>query len=125
MVHSPPAEQVVLTAVPIYVELPADISPSKVLVLYKPFGASNWQKLPLRKMKEGYGGEIPCQAVGSTTGDLWYFIQAIDADGDLLAASGSRSAPHKVPIQNELTGEPPHLPGRPPSKKCGDRKSVV
>jgi hypothetical protein len=120
MVHTPPAEQVVLTAVPIYVELPPGVTASKVVVAYKAFGASDWQTAELRKLGRGYGGEIPCHAVGGNTGDLWYYVRATDSSGETVAQSGSRKAPHKVPIQNQLTGEPPHLPGRPPSKKCGD-----
>src|ERR1041385_6911808 len=101
MVHTPPAEQAVATPVPIYVEFAAGVSASKVIVVYKPFGASDWQKLELRRLGTGYGGEIPCQAVGRT-GDLWYYVRAVDSSGETIAESGSRKAPHKVPIQNEV-----------------------
>jgi hypothetical protein len=121
IVHTPAAEQAILTPLPIYAELPSGITANKVLVMYKPFGGSDWQKLELKKMGSGYGGEIPCQAIGSTTGDLVYYIQATDADGDILAASGSRKAPNRVPIANEISGEPPHLPGKPAPAKCKDK----
>jgi len=90
IVHTPAPEQAVLTPLPIYVELPSGVAAAKVLVLYKPFGATDWQKLELKKLGTGYGGEIPCQAVGSATGDLSYYVQANDTEGDILATSGTR-----------------------------------
>jgi hypothetical protein len=121
IVHTPPSEQAILTPLPIYVELPSGVAANKVLLMYKAFGAPDWQKLELKKMGGGYGGEIPCQAVGSTTGDLSYYIQATDSEGDVIATNGTRKAPNKVPIQNEIAGDAPHLPGRPAPAKCKDK----
>ena len=70
-------------------------------------------------MGTGYGGEVPCMDVGSTTGDFIYYVQASNGGGEVIATSGSRTAPNKVIIKNEaVTGEPPHLPGRPPPSRC-------
>jgi hypothetical protein len=121
MVHTPPAEQAVLTPVPIYVELPDGVNAAKIIVRYKAFGNPDWKTLELRKTGNGYGGEIPCQEVGSATGDLSYYVQASDASGDVVATSGSRNAPNKVPIKNELSGEAPHLPGKPAPAQCKDK----
>jgi hypothetical protein len=118
--HTPAAEQAVLTPLPIYVELPAGLSASRVFAMYKAFGATDWQKVELKKLGNGYGGEIPCQAVGSTTGDLVYYVQANDGE-DIVATSGSRKSPHRVPIQNEIAGEAPHLPGKPAPARCRDK----
>jgi hypothetical protein len=120
MIHTPVAEQAALTSVPIYVELPAGIAAVKVVARYKPFGTSEWKTLELRRLGQGYGAEVPCRDVGSTTGDFVYFVQATDAAGDVVSMSGSRAAPNKVPIKNALTGEPPHLPGVVPPSKCTD-----
>jgi hypothetical protein len=120
MIHTPPAEQKALTAVPIYVELPAGIVAVKVVARYKPYGTSEWKTLELRRLGAGYGAEVPCRDVGSTTGDFAYFVQATDAAGDVVSMSGSRAAPNKVPIKNAITGEPPHLPGVVPPAKCSD-----
>jgi hypothetical protein len=120
MTHTPPAEQTILTPVPLYAEMPEGVTPAKVQARYKPFGATEWKTIDLRKLKSGYGGEVPCLDIGSETGDLKYYIQAIDANGDVVATSGTRNAPHKVPIKNELAGEPPHLPGRPPPAQCAN-----
>lgn len=116
--HTPAAEQEVLTPVPVYVEAPDDIDVAKVEVRYKPFGASEWKTITLRKMGGGFGGEIPCQDIGTTTGNLSYYIQAIGPDGDIVGTTGSRSNPVQVPIRHSIDGDPPHLPNRPPPAKC-------
>jgi hypothetical protein len=120
IVHTPIPEQAILTPVPVYAELPDGMTPAKVQLRYKVFGATDWKTLDLKKLKQGYGAEIPCLEVGSTTGDLKYFIQAIDSNGDVLATSGTRNAPHKVPIKSELSGDPPHLPGKAPPAQCAN-----
>jgi hypothetical protein len=120
MIHTPPPEQTTLTAVPVYVELPNGVSAAKVVVRYRAFGTSEWKTLALRRLGSGYGGEIACLDVGSTTGDLLYFVQATDAGGDVVALSGTRSTPHKVVIKNTITGPAPQLPGARPPAKCAD-----
>lgn len=120
IVHQPAAEQAVLTPVPVYVELPEGVIASKVTVRYKAFGAAEWKSVEMQQRKNGYGTEIPCLDVGSTTGDLEYFIVASDASGDVVAFGGTRNQPYKVAIKHELAGEPPHLPGKPPPAQCQD-----
>ena len=120
MIHTPAIEQTVLTPVPIYVELPSGITVVKVVARYKPFGTPEWKTLELRRLGQGYGAEVPCRDVGSATGDFVYFVQATDAAGDVVSMSGSRAAPHKVPIKNAIAGQPPHLPGAEPPVKCTD-----
>jgi hypothetical protein len=120
LTHEPPAEQAIRTPVPVYVELPEGMTATKLTVRYKPFGSSAWKSVDMSRVKEGWGAEIPCLDVGSTTGNLAYFVQAVDAQGEVVAFSGTRNAPHQVPIKNELEGEPPHLPGKPPPAQCAD-----
>jgi hypothetical protein len=120
LIHTPPAEQLILTPVPIYAEMADGSAPAKVQLRYKPFGATEWKTMELRKTKNGYGGEVPCLDIGSETGDLKYYIQAVDSNGDVVATSGSRNNPNKVTIKNELAGEPPHLPGKPPPAQCAN-----
>jgi hypothetical protein len=121
MTHTIPVEQATLTPVPIYVEIDDGIAVAKVQVKYKPFGATEWKSLELRKLGNGYGIEVPCLDIGSTTGDLRYYVQAQDPNGDIVANSGTKSAPNKVPIKTDLSGDPPHLPGRPPAAQCKDK----
>lgn len=67
------------------------------------------------------GGEIGCADVGDSVGDLKYFIQATDANGNLVAMSGRIVAPHIVHIVSQLEGEAPHLPDQPPPARCTQR----
>jgi hypothetical protein len=121
MVHTPAPEQTVLTPVPVYVELAEGVEAVKVIARYKAFGATDWKTIELRKIGNGFGAEIPCQEVGSATGDLSYYVQATDGAGDVVSTSGSRNAPNKVAIKNEISGEAPHLPGKPASAQCRDK----
>src|SRR5207248_2620333 len=84
VVHTPPAEQMVNTPVPIYVEAPQGESFKKVKIHYKPYGGTDWKTLELDHVKGGWGIELPCLDVG-TTGTLTYFIQAYDDGGDMTA----------------------------------------
>jgi hypothetical protein len=120
MVLTAPAEQAVLTPVPIYVELPEGVNAVKVLLVSKAFGATEWKKTELKKIGNGYGAEIKCEDVGSATGDLSFYIQASDSSGDVVSNSGTRNAPNKVVIKNAIEGEAPHLPGKPVPAKCVD-----
>jgi hypothetical protein len=113
----PPA-QAVLTPVPIYVELPSGVDATKVNVRFKAFGVEQWKTATLKKLGAGWGGEIPCADVGDSLGDLKYFVQATDDNGDLVATSGRLVSPHVVHIVAQLEGEAPHLPDKPPPARC-------
>lgn len=119
IVHTAPAEQMVDTPVPLYLEPAPGASFKKVKVHYLPYGSTDWKTLELDRVKNGWGIELPCTDV-TTAGPVSYFFQAYDESGDVGATSGSRQQPHKVVIVHELAGEPPHLPGRPPSAQCHD-----
>ncbi len=121
LVHTAPAEQTVMTPVPIYAELPEGVAAVKVVLQYRPFGAEAWKSLEMPKVKKGYGIEVPCYDVGGVTGQLKYFIQAFDADNNAVSFAGTRNAPIVVPIKLQLDGEPPHLPGQAPAARCADR----
>jgi len=120
LVHTPPPEQTVNTPVPIYVELPEGVTAAKVVLQYRPFGASEWKSLEMPKVKKGYGIEVPCLDIGGVTGQLKYYIQAFDADNNPVAYAGTRTAPLEVKIKLQLDGEPPHLPGQAPPARCSD-----
>lgn len=121
LVHTPPTEQTVMTPVPIYAELPEGVVATKVILQYRPFGAETWKSLEMPKVKKGYGIEVPCYDVGGVTGQLKYFIQAFDADNNMVSFSGTRNAPITVAIKLQLEGNPPNLPGQAPPARCADR----
>jgi hypothetical protein len=110
-------EQVVRTPVPVFVKV-KDVDPRSVVVRYKPFGGKSFKRVRLDRVRDGYGGEIPCLEVGSITGKLAYYVEALDTEGNILAASGSADKPHKTDVVRSLRGDPPHLPGQPPPAQC-------
>ncbi len=118
--HTPPTGQAMLTPVPLYVELPADVTAAKVYARYKPFGATSWKTAQMHKVGKGWGVELPCLDSGTMAGNLEYFVLATDAAGDVVATTGSAGAPHRVPISAKLEGQAPHLPGEPPPSACAD-----
>jgi hypothetical protein len=125
MVHVPPARQAVMTPLPLYAEVPADLGATKLSVRYKPAGARDWKTVLMRPLPSlsgpayaGYGVELPCAEVGNGEGELRYFVQAHDANGDLVASGGRSAAPYSVAIVKRLEGEPPHLPNQPPPQAC-------
>ncbi len=115
--HAPPSSQTLLTALPIYAELPPGLDPPKVIVRFNAPSVQRWKTVQLRKMASGWGGEIACTDVGDSVGDLKYFIQAIDENG-VVASSGRLLEPHVVRIVQSLEGDAPHLPGQPPPAPC-------
>lgn len=115
--HTPVTEQMVDTPIPLWVEVPEGMKIGKVIVMYRPFGAEEWKKLELKKMKGGFGGQIPCDDVG-TTGDLKYYIKGLDPGGDPVAEVGNKNKPNVTKVKNQLDGEPPHLPDAAPPAKC-------
>lgn len=114
--HTPAAEQKVRTPLPVYVEAPDGTDVSKVVVKYKGAGMSDWGKVELTKMGDGWGGTIPCGAV--TQGELDYWVQGFDASGSPTASSGDPKHPFSVPIRDEITSDPPSLPDKPPPRTC-------
>lgn len=115
--HTPPAEQVVNTPVPIYIEIPEEVGAVKATLRYKPFGGNKWKTLEMPRVGDGYGAEIPCEDV-TTTGDIKYFIIAKDDAGDPVGTAGSMKEPYKVPIKNEIEDEPKPLPGKKAPEEC-------
>jgi hypothetical protein len=118
IVHAAPTEQAVSTPIPVYAELPDATGVTKMQLRYKASGAANWKTAEMKKYKTGFAGEIPCADVGSERGEMKYFLQAVDANGDIVATSGTRNSPHSVPIVAEVTGDAPHLPGKSAPMQC-------
>ena len=105
ILHVPPqqkqADQGILTPVPIALELPADLPARRVLVHYKVHGAPEWRTLELRRQGLRYEGAIPCLEVSTITGDLRYYIRIHDAEGEVIAFSGTRADPYRIGIHHE------------------------
>lgn len=115
--YTPPAESQVNTPLPIYVEPSDEVPLAKVVLRYKPFGATQYKSIELKKMGKGWGGEIPCEDV-TTTGDIKHFFAFTGTDGEPAGGLGSTKEPFRTTIKNEIEGEPPRLPGKKPPTQC-------
>ncbi len=117
-VHSPPTEALVRTPLPVYVEYSGSEELTRVTVKYKGFGQSGWKSLELKKSDSGFGGMIPCKDV--TQGLMQYFVQGFADGHDPVANSGTRAKPFTVPVNLQITGPAPSLPGEDPPAQCAD-----
>lgn len=116
--HTPPAEQAINTPVPIYIEVPEEVTVAKVSLKYKPFGATKWNTVEMNRIGKGWGGMIPCEDTRAT-GDVKYYIVVTDEGGEQLKA-GSQKEPHRVAIKREIEGDEPSYPGKKPPAQCED-----
>jgi hypothetical protein len=114
--HTPFQEQKVNTPLPLSFEYPGSESLSRVTVKYAGAQASDWKKLELKHVGDAWVGTIPCADV--TLGPLRYWVLGLDEGGDPVATSGDTKNPFIVNIVDEITGEPPHLPGQSPPRSC-------
>jgi len=114
--HTPAIEQKANTPLPVYAEGGGD-NVVRVVVKYQGAGMSGWKRINLKKLGDGWAGVIPCADV--TDGTMRYYIEGLDSSNEAVANSGDRKHPFTVPIRDEISGEAPHLPGKPPPKACG------
>lgn len=115
--HTAPTEQAVDTPLPIYVDGGPD-SVVRVVLKYKPEGASSWKRITLKKMDEGWAGLVPCGDV--TAGTLRYYVQGFDETKTPVANNGDARHPYKVAIKSSISGDAPHLPGKAAPKSCSE-----
>ena len=117
--HTPPAEALVRTPLPVYADYTGGETLARVIVKYKGPGMTDWKPLDLKKSGDtGWGALIPCKDV--TSGVMAYYIQGFNAANDPVATSGSRNKPFSVPVKNTIAGEPPSLPGQEAPKQCSE-----
>jgi hypothetical protein len=117
-VHSPPKEALVRTPLPVSVEYSGSESLTRVTVKYKGFGQADWKTIELKKTDSGFGALIPCKDV--TQGLMEYFVQGFTDQRDPVATSGTRTKPFTVPVNLQISGPAPSLPGEEPPAQCAD-----
>lgn len=120
--HTPPNEQVVLTPLPLYLELQGEAKPDEVIVKYMSPNGREWGTAPMPSLGMGYGVEIDCAMVGSVPGVFKYYIQVLKR-GQVGAYAGTQEIPYEIPIKNALDGEPPSLPDKAPPEQCEEEIS--
>lgn len=97
------AEQGILRAVPIELDLPREVAlrAKRVLVHYRLWGDPDWTTIELRRKGGHAEGAIPCLEISTVTGDLKYYIRVHDAEGRVIATGASRAAPYRVAIKHD------------------------
>ncbi len=95
------AEQGILTPIPVSVELPPELAAARVLLHYRIFGSDRWVSLELTRRGDTWSGAIPCLEVSTITGDVLYYVRVHDAEGAVVAYSGTRGAPYRVRIVHD------------------------
>jgi hypothetical protein len=119
--HTPASEQKINTPLPIYAEYAGSAQVARVVVKYKGANGNDWSRVDLKRAGGGWGGVIPCGDVAR--GPMRYWIQGFDDGGDPIASSGDPKHPYTVAIKDDVSGEAPHLPGKPAPKSCSDAGS--
>lgn len=115
--HTPAAEQLTGTAVPLYVEYTGPNTLTRVVAHYRSPGMAEWGAVELSpSTSNAWIGYVPCGDIGR--GTLQYYLRGYDAQGEETASGGGPTNTYKVPIRTQLEGGPPHLPGEPPPRQC-------
>ncbi len=114
--HFAVPEQLAQTAVPIYIEVPG--AAAHVYTFYRAHGMTEFRRVEMRPVADGYGYEIPCSDVFQPS--LEYYIVAFADDGSPLGFAGSQQEPFSVAIVSSRSRPAPALPGMPPSETCGE-----
>jgi hypothetical protein len=118
--HTPPAEQRVMTPVPIFIEVGPELAATakRATVSYLAPSAPEWRSLVMKKVGErGFGMNVPCADL-EAEGRLRYHITVTDESGAVLATAGTRNDPLATEIKKTISGEPPHWPGFAPPEAC-------
>lgn len=109
MPHTPVAEQLASTAVPVFLEVPAHAKLGAVFVYYQGLGMDRYEELPMKRIEGGYAAEIPCADVFEPA--VKYYLVANDPKGNPLGFTGTPKQPVVVPIVSARTYPAPAVPG--------------
>ncbi|RYE77029.1 MAG: hypothetical protein EOO74_07550, partial [Myxococcales bacterium] len=112
--HEVITEGQISVPVPVYVG-PQD-NAARFLLFYKAPGA-DFTKVEMKRVGKGFGAEIPCKDV-KIAGKIRYYIQALDAQGDVIGGAGSKKQPIEFDLKQKVAGELPAFPGKDPPAKC-------
>jgi hypothetical protein len=116
LAHTPAAEQLSQTAVPVYVAK-GGVEAETLKIFYRSLGMSKPKSAEMKETEEGFSYLIPCADVFEPS--VEYFIIAEDDDGDQVGNSGTPQHPVVVPIVTARTQAAPALPGQPAPQPCG------
>lgn len=114
--HTPVPEQLVQTAVPVFIEVPEQAKVGPIYVHYKGYGMDEYKRLQMKRFPGGFGAEIPCADVYEPA--MRYYIVAHAPDGSPLGFTATPRQPIEVPIVAQRKHPAPALPGRKPAAQC-------
>jgi hypothetical protein len=92
LVHEPVTDGKKGSAISITVGVQADLKFDKIVLAYRPEGATEFLGREMKEVAEGrYGAEIP--TTGTLGASVAYYVEADDSDGNAVAARGSVDNP--------------------------------
>jgi hypothetical protein len=114
--HTPTAEQLSQTSVPIFVKKSADLEIANIKVYWRSLGMKKPKSQQMSETDDGYTFLIPCTDVYEPK--VEYFLVASDSDGNPVGSAGTAENPILVPIVSTRTEPAPSLPGQVPPSQC-------
>jgi hypothetical protein len=114
--HTPVAEQLSQTAVPVFVAKSESLDIDRIKIAYRSTGMAKPRSATMNETEDGFTFLIPCTDVYEP--EVEYFIVAIDGDGKEIGRFGTADAPAAVPIVSTRTQDAPSLPGEAPPTQC-------
>ena len=103
IVHTPVTDSAPGQAIVIQAEVPASLAAERVVLAYRPDGASDFvtREMDAVEGSDAYQSQIPAEATSGAS--VAYYIQAQDAQGQLLAQNGEAADPHVVTLGAKAT----------------------
>jgi hypothetical protein len=87
------------------------------LVYFQEVNGANWSSVPMRKQGSMLQAMVPCTAT-AVAGKLNLYVQAQDAQGKVVDAMGSATAPVEFNLVPQSSQPPPSLPGESAPARC-------
>lgn len=114
--HIPVPEQLVRTAVPVFIEVPDDAEIGSIFLHYRGAKMRDFRRVEMTRVPGGLGFEVPC--ADAMEPKLSYYIEAFAPDNSRIGFAGTPEEPVEVPIVSSRTQPAPALPGRTPPEQC-------
>ena len=106
IIHEPITEAKKGSTISVTVGVQADLKFDKMVLAYRPAGASEFNGREMKEVSEGrYGAEIPSTATGGDTVD--YYIEADDAEGNAVATKGTVDNPLSINLGGAKAAKKP------------------
>jgi hypothetical protein len=108
----------VQTRRPIPVACSTDQPATRAELKYREFGSTQWNTVQMGSAGGKWLGTIPCSAT-DLQGKLSWYVNAIDAKGELIDNYGAQRQPVEVQLLENTSQSPPAYPDQDPPTRCG------